>query len=132
MATSLLNRLADKFTVGDDCWEWTGRRDDKGYGLIDMPPSWAPRRAHRVIYELMVGPLPDELEPDHTCRNRGCVRPNHIDPVTHLENCHRGLVGENNRSKTHCPAGHRYDVFGSGWRGCRRCRNDAARRYRSK
>lgn len=48
------------------------------------------RPAHRVYYERFVGPVPDGLEPDHLCRVRPCIRPDHLELVTHLENCRRG------------------------------------------
>lgn len=47
------------------------------------------RRAHRVVYESLVGPIPAGLELDHTCRVRRCVNPDHLEPVTHAENQRR-------------------------------------------
>ena len=82
--------------------------------------------AHRMIYELLVGPIPDGLEIDHLCRNRGCVNPGHMEPVTHRENLMRGdTVAAANPAKTHCIRGHPYDDentyrYGS-HRYCRAC-----------
>ena len=54
---------------------------------------------------MVVGPIPDGCELDHLCRNRACCNPDHLEPVTHLENVRRGLKG---LSVTHCPVGHPY------------------------
>lgn len=134
MATlSTLDRLADKFTVGDGCWEWTAYRLPNGYGTF-----WTGTHkttAHRAVYEALVGPIPAALELDHLCRNRGCVRPDHLEPVTGKENVRRGVAGlvngGRNRAKTHCPAGHGYSgdnlyTYKDGRRICRTC--DRARK----
>ncbi len=89
------------------CWEWLAHRVG-GYGHI----SWRgkDRPAHRVGYELLVGPVPDGKQLDHLCRNRGCVNPAHLEPVSQAENMARGVCWDRNRRKTHCPAGHPYDA----------------------
>lgn len=126
----VLDRLADKFTVGDGCWEWTAARTHGGYGRFHLGSRRDGSRttvlAHRIIYELMGGRIRHGLDVDHLCRNRGCVRPDHLEPVTRAENIRRGDTGALNRGKTHCPAGHLYDdrntyVDGCGYRHCRAC-----------
>lgn len=69
---------------GSGCWEWTGPKDAKGYGRHGH------FKAHRIAYELSVGPIPTGLVLDHLCRNPGCVRPQHVEPVTPAENTRRG------------------------------------------
>lgn len=71
------------------CWVWQRALDKQGYGC-----AWSEQRlrgAHRVIYELLVGPIPDGLELDHLCRVPACVNPDHLEPVSRSENIRRGL-----------------------------------------
>ena len=83
-------RLEDKFTEGPDCWEWTGAKS-KGSGRIGMPGR-SPLSAARAVYELRVGPIPDGLELANVCGNRGCVRPDHHQPMTRSENAKRAVA----------------------------------------
>lgn len=109
---------ADKVLVGDDCWDWTGGLDRDGYGQF-----WDGRTVHayRYGYEVFKGAIPSGMQLDHLCRNKKCVRPDHLEPVT---------VGENKRrwaaSITHCSWGHEYNkantyVRANGSRKCREC-----------
>lgn len=121
------------------CWEWTGHINDSGYGLIQQRGAGSKLlRAHRVIYELEVGLIPEGAEIDHLCRVRHCVRPSHCEPVSRRVNQIRGfgIAGTNHR-KTECPAGHPYDEgntyrIKTGGRRCRLCNNAKAREYRAR
>lgn len=108
------------------CWQWTGTVTDQGYGTIWV--NGKNRKAHRVTYEMFVGPIPDGLTLDHLCRNRPCVNPEHLEPVTQLINNLRGdTLGARNLAKTHCPRNHPYDAENTEWyrghRYCRACRH---------
>lgn len=113
-----------------NCWLWTGARDGNGYG----------RFGHLLAHHIPIGKPPKGLEYDHLCRVPGCVRPEHLEAVTHAENIRRGDAPEAMRQaqlkKTHCPRGHPYDEVNTqlkpgNKRSCRACaRAYAYRRYR--
>jgi hypothetical protein len=125
-------RKAVKNATG--CWGWTGRFfTTTGYTMFHMiSPKhgrWQPTTGHRVAYELYVGPIPEGLVIDHLCRNRGCVNPAHMEPVTRGENVRRGeapsavSVRENR-----CQRGHEFTPENTfirsnraGKRECREC-----------
>src|SRR5436190_23461888 len=70
------------------CWIFTGNSDQNGYGMTCLNGKMG--RAHRLIYEFLVGPIPPGLTLDHLCRVRRCVNPRHVEPVTLRENILRG------------------------------------------
>jgi hypothetical protein len=74
------------------CWLWSGAMSSGkygGYGLINVGGNKI-RNAHRVVYELHKGAVPEGLDLDHLCRSRWCVNPEHLEPVTRKENLNRG------------------------------------------
>lgn len=122
------------------CWLWTGTMVKGGYGRVHHDNRL--QLAHRVSYQLHVGrPIPAGLELDHKCRVRSCVNPAHLEPVTHRENCRRGVVGKmgaaRQKAKTHCPKGHPLSgenlyLEPRGTRQCRACRRAANRASRAR
>src|SRR3990167_8037879 len=70
------------------CWIWQRSLGKSGYGNIARDGKII--KASRYYWEILNGPMPKGLEPDHLCRVRACVNPTHIEPVTHAENCRRG------------------------------------------
>jgi hypothetical protein len=121
----VLDLIADKMLVGDGCWEWVAAKT-RGYGVIGMklPTGSRNPRAPRVLYELLVGPISPGLELDHLCRNPGCVRPAHLEPVTTLVNQRRGIAARGSAAKHGTRS-----RYGGSWRcRCDAC-VDANRRY---
>jgi hypothetical protein len=131
----------------DGCVVWTGTRKD-GYGRAVVAyrgharPVWRP--AHVVVYEMWKGPVPAGLELDHGCRNRACVNPDHLEPVTHAENVRRGdlplMMRDPQRrprrqllakcKNGHVMAGNNLGHTG-GRRVCRACKRETSRRLRN-
>lgn len=126
----LPDRFWSKVKIADSgCWEWQAHLS-KGYGHYSV--NGKPRGAHRICYESLVAPIPRELVCDHLCRNKACVNPAHIEPVTFDVNVQRGNTPSSTRARwakiTHCPAGHEYSVANTyrdklGRRYCRTCSN---------
>jgi hypothetical protein len=120
-----LERFWAKVDKTESCWVWTASKDTKGYGKLTLRQRTY--RAHRVAYEYLVGPISDGLQLDHLCRNRRCVRPDHLEPVTSRENLLRGdTVNARLAAKTHCDSGHPFDEVNTyrapdGTRHCRKC-----------
>lgn len=123
------------------CWEWAGCDGGNGYGKFYLEGKM--RWAHRVAYQLEVGPILDGLTLDHLCRNPRCIRPSHLEAVTHQENCQRGLrgalhetgsdVNHHNANKEVCKWGHLFDEANTyihpvtGRRWCRACARERQR-----
>ena len=134
---SLIVRHQDRmqrYTVSPSgCWEWSGSRSKEGYGLLHARGC---RLAHRYFWIELRGVIPAGLTIDHTCRNRCCVNPDHLELVTLWENVLRGnTLARSNASKTHCSKGHAFSrsntaktAKGRG-RICITCRNEAQRRW---
>jgi len=73
------------------CWIWQGTRDAGGYGRRWSRTEGRVQNAHVVFWEEIHGSVPEGLDLDHLCRNRACVNPDHMEPVTRSENIRRGL-----------------------------------------
>lgn len=76
----------------DGCWLWTGCITKGGYGSFRNEHGKT-ENSHKWAYKVFIGPVPEGLELDHLCRNRACVNPNHLEPVTRSQNTVRGLKG---------------------------------------
>jgi len=121
------------FEGPNGCWLWTAYLDRDGYGLFST--NFLKGRACRLSYLLLVGDVDPTLVMDHVkCRNRACVNPYHLEPVTQKINAKRTEKAE----RTHCARGGHPLSGGNlyiyrGLRNCKRCRADTqlARYHRS-
>lgn len=124
------------------CWNWTAGCYHNGYGQVRYEDAGVGRTVHRVVYKLLGHVVPDGFELDHLCRNRRCANPQHLEPVTQLENIMRGVgPGAKNGRKQKCDKGH--DLSGPNlytykwkngrtWRACKTCRIQYKRDWRAR
>lgn len=131
-----VNKQGPKSAKIGRCWVWTGSTNTTGYGQL-----WDGERlvvAHRWLWEQEHGPVPNKLELDHLCRRPVCVRPSHLEPVTHQENVLRGeSFAAQNARKTRCLREHQLSgdnlyVRTDGSRRCQTCQRAARQRYRAR
>lgn len=126
-------RFLAKVDKTDTCWLWTAWIERTGYGRFWLD-GWN-QIAHRVAYELYVGPIPEGLEIDHLCRVRRCVNPDHLEPVTTRENVRRMIPHRTSYQSLRdaCPNGHPYDedntIVTATGRQCLMCKRDANRAH---
>ncbi len=125
-------RFAQRFEIDMDtkCWDWTARTNAAGYALYYVGGG---ELAHRWSWSFFNGPVPDGLQIDHLCRNRRCVNPSHLEPVTHRENVRRGDVPRSDGKCSKCGlvvAGDNAAPKTRGGYQCRSCiRIGSRRRY---
>lgn len=116
---------------GTGCWLWTRELNNNGYAYVRQPGTGRKLLVHRLLYLILVGSIPDGHELDHfRCEQPCCVRPDHVEPVTHRENMARSKRAR----RTHCIRGHAYTPENTGrpTRGGRYCRRCERERMRAK
>lgn len=141
MRRPLIDRLMERVRKTETCWEWIGYVHPKtGYGMFTVKGSGT-STAHRWVYQELVGAIPAGQELDHLCRNRRCVRPDHLEPVSRHENIMRGLGPDATRQRAAdratCRNGHPWTpentgTSGPGTRRCRACGRLVAQRVRDR
>jgi len=133
--------LKERTTTNErGCWLWNHYVRADGYAVIGIRTSEGvkARYVHRLAFEAAFGPAPDGLQLDHLCRNRHCLNPLHLDPVTPRENTLRGTSPmAKNAAKTHCKHGHEFSIENTrirpeGGRSCRTCERATLRRRRER
>lgn len=139
--TLMLNRIEDfahKFKIlPNDCWQWTSGVGTNGYGQFSV--HGVTKHAHRVAWEIVGHRFRDPwLQLDHTCENKLCVNPNHLQEVTQGQNLSYAPTPFTvNAGKDVCAAGHPYTkantyITPMGGRSCRTCRRESVRRYKKR
>lgn len=122
----------------DECWLWNAAIDTMGYGVINGGGRGRKLYAHRVSYELAVGPIPSELEILHSCDVRPCVNPAHLSVGTRKDNVADARSKHRLRGRfsdaTHCIHGHEFTIANTwtGKDGRRQCRTCSRLRMRAR
>lgn len=142
LSSIIISRFLNNIEIMESgCWNWKGKPGTGGYGRC-----WDGKKsvlAHRFSYTYFKGEIPHGLEPDHLCRNRICVNPDHLEVVTHQVNVRRGLLPllsanrgrQYQESKTHCSNGHPFNEENTyiridrPGRECKTCRRESNRRW---
>jgi hypothetical protein len=103
----MINNPAEKFKalIGDpvwprDCWPWGGGAS-KGYGAFYV--DGRTQLAHRISYQIFVGPIPKGMVVCHDCDRPDCVNPHHLFVGTQQDNVSdmraKGRAMESNKER---------------------------------
>ena len=141
MTITRIARFLDNVWIPTDktmCWRWIGQLNNHGYGQsgirVRVGDSLNNRLAHRIIYQLIFGNIPDGLVIDHLCRNRACVNPYHLEPVPMTVNTLRGEGPTAYYARRDsCKWGHLFDDRNTRMAGnarlCKTCQRRSTREY---
>ena len=95
----------------DACWNWTGAKS-QGYGMIKVSGTKKMRGAHRISYEMANGSISEGMQIDHICRNRACVKPEHLQPVSNKQNAENLDVTPDSNKTGHLNVYKRNNAYG--------------------
>jgi len=112
-------RIWKKIDIRDGCWNYQGAISSNGYGAFWF--SGQNRKPHRILWEIIIGPIPLGLELDHLCTNQICCRLDHLEPVTNKENNFR-------RRQKKCKRGHEYSIMANGKQRCYACKREKTKK----
>lgn len=137
MRRPLLERLLERRHITESgCWEYTGSTVMQGYGVTYDVNTKRYVKVCIYVYQRLIGSVPKGLILDHTCNNRACFNPAHLEPVTFKENVLRGSGPTAiNARKTACHNGHPYVEgsfkyeLGTVGRRCLICQRERNKRY---
>lgn len=149
----VVERILSKIDRSDPdvCWIWPAGKYASGYGHVGWRENYAQfgGATHRIVYEALVGPIPEGMDLHHKCHDpnecqpeeasdcphRPCCNPAHLEPVSRKVNLLAGgTVPARRAAITACPQGHPYDEANTkrdklGRRSCRTCANKRSRDY---
>lgn len=132
----------DASSGASSCWPWTATRMKTGYGMISVAGKG--RKATRVVWEVVFGPIPEGFHVLHRCDNPPCCNPAHLFLGTHVDNmADKRAKGRQARTgnlvcaaRTHCPQDHEYTAENTmvyrNMRYCRTCSKAHKRAYEEK
>lgn len=135
----------EKVNQTSECWLWTGTLTSRGYGRFHIHGKRF--RAHRWSYERFVNKIEEGLTIDHLCKNKSCVKPQHLEAVTNSVNISRYWANDSSITESRdwktgtCTNGHDLSIVGyvdrkkkngSISRECIQCRRNQHRRHYEK
>lgn len=122
-----VERFQSKIEIVGECWLWTAGLDDDGHGQFWVEDRNIP--AHRYSWLIAGKPLAKRKVLHHTCPNKNCCNPAHLETTTRPE--HASFHGQ---AKTHCKRNHKLSGknvwLHNGRRHCRKCRRNSVRKHR--
>lgn len=133
---TIQERIAGRYSVDPGgCWIWHGAVSNGRYGSIFYQGRM--QKAHRVAWILVNGPVPENRDLDHLCRNTRCINPDHLEPVSRSENLRRSPLMDRHSMRTHCIRGHEFTSENTrrrsnGHRVCKECMRMHIRNWRSR